>query len=666
MGVPAGVGWVGIASAGDAARARAAGLSFREGRAGGWVEVDTDRADGLAGASGDAGLAWRSDPPEAYWRAVARTWGVVGETRMRADATRVAGGGGAARPGLPDSDDVERRLGALADAGLGTIVDVGTSVEGRPIVGLRVAGPRAPDGTSRSVRVLGGHHGDEGASVEVALAAAERVAREGLPAGLEVWFVPLVNPDGAAAGTRRNARGVDLNRNYGVAWSRSEAGAGAGPFSEPETRAIRALGRARDWLGGLSLHGGAVNLGWVWNWSTSVRPPEETLLVQRAEAYAADCTAPGFWITNGADWYVTHGDTTDWSYGALGQSADYTLEVSEVKSPPADTIPTYTGWHLDAIDAWIREVPSAAVQVVDTTTGLGIPARVGGADIGTGWTGPDGAWARWLDAPADALVVSADGYAPAPLRGPVTALVPVSLLDAPVAPRLAGRADGPVRLVIEGVPADAPLRLVLPGEPDLTVPPDGDGWTVDPAQLAAGAWTLVTAEGSVPRGFLVAEQDATVRLDDAFTEGDRVVLVGEGFGRGTEVQALVGSARAPVALTTVSWASERVEVLWPEGASDNGGLDLLVWSRGITLAAAAVGPEGAVLPDDPPSNADTGGVAADDVALGGSELRAAGVCGPGDTRGGGAVPGGLALVGALAALAGRRRAGLRDVRAPSR
>ncbi|HEX8074488.1 MAG TPA: M14 family zinc carboxypeptidase [Thermoleophilaceae bacterium] len=116
---------------------------------------------------------------------------------------------------------------------------IGHSVRGRAILAYRV-GDVATAG--RSALVVGEIHGNERAGEAV----ARHLLRTEPPAGVLVWVVPQLNPDGAAAGTRQNARGVDLNRNFGFRWRRlGRPGgvfwSGPRPFSEPESRAARRL-----------------------------------------------------------------------------------------------------------------------------------------------------------------------------------------------------------------------------------------------------------------------------------------------------------------------------------------------------------------------------------------------------------------------------------------
>ena len=55
-----------------------------------------------------------------------------------------------------------------------------------------------------------------------------------------MWVVPVYNPDGLARNSRRNAHGVDLNRNYPYDWVDLDGNyeSGPKPASEPETRAM--------------------------------------------------------------------------------------------------------------------------------------------------------------------------------------------------------------------------------------------------------------------------------------------------------------------------------------------------------------------------------------------------------------------------------------------
>ena len=90
--------------------------------------------------------------------------------------------------------------------------------------------------------VVGSIAGDEPGGVSVANALASGAAI----AGVRLWVIPDANPDGAARGTRVNAAGVDLNRNFPFRWRRLGSPGGryySGPqaSSEPESRAVEAF-----------------------------------------------------------------------------------------------------------------------------------------------------------------------------------------------------------------------------------------------------------------------------------------------------------------------------------------------------------------------------------------------------------------------------------------
>jgi protein MpaA len=92
------------------------------------------------------------------------------------------------------------------------------------------------------VLVVGCVHGDECAG----RAVVRWLERAPLPSGLGLWLIENVNPDGYAAGTRQDGRGVDLNRNFPWHWLPIDQRgglhyAGPRPLSEPETRLTAAL-----------------------------------------------------------------------------------------------------------------------------------------------------------------------------------------------------------------------------------------------------------------------------------------------------------------------------------------------------------------------------------------------------------------------------------------
>jgi protein MpaA len=124
--------------------------------------------------------------------------------------------------------------GGLAGAVSGGGVVIGHSVDGRGISTYQLGDP-----AGRAVLVVGCTDGDEPAGIAVVNA----LRRLQPPAGVDLWLIPTINPDGLAARTRGNADGVDLNRNFPYAWQPLTGGFDSGPrpLSEPETRAVDRL-----------------------------------------------------------------------------------------------------------------------------------------------------------------------------------------------------------------------------------------------------------------------------------------------------------------------------------------------------------------------------------------------------------------------------------------
>ena len=167
---------------------------------------------------------------------------------------------------------------AAAHPTLAQIVTIGTSIEGRPIQGIKIStNPGVDDAAKGDVVFVGLHHAREWLAAEMPLYLAEYLLNHyntdpGLQScmnHLQIWIIPVLNPDGYAytASTdrfwRKNRRdngdgtfGVDLNRNYSYQWGLGtgvqgshntidDTYIGTSAFSEPETTAFRDFVQAR-------------------------------------------------------------------------------------------------------------------------------------------------------------------------------------------------------------------------------------------------------------------------------------------------------------------------------------------------------------------------------------------------------------------------------------
>jgi carboxypeptidase T len=279
--------------------------------------------------------------------------------------------------------ETDLRLLEQAHPGLARVVELGTSLEGRKIYGLKISDNVDRDEGEPAALFLGCHHAREWISVEVPFLFGKYLLENyaGSPGvrdlvdRTEIWIAPLVNPDGLEYTIhvyrywRKNRRfnadgsyGVDINRNYGYQWGYDDIGSspvpasdvfrGTGPFSEPEPEAVRRLFLRRSFRAMISFHSFSQVILYPWGYVDAPAPTETELdAVARTMAglmAAVNGTVYGYGRAAG-ELYPTNGDTVDWAYAVSGIPA-FTIEL-----PPVDV--DQGGFFNDesAIDSIFRE-----------------------------------------------------------------------------------------------------------------------------------------------------------------------------------------------------------------------------------------------------------------------------------------------------------------------
>jgi hypothetical protein len=225
---------------------------------------------------------------------------------------------------------------------------LGFSVEQRPLWALKIS--RNPDVDEQEPRVLytAVHHAREPQGMMTLLHTMwYLLERYGIDEEVteildhrELYFVPMVNPDGYAynqstdpsgGGLWRKNRsknadgsyGVDLNRNYGIAWGNDNVGSsdipvfdtyrGTGPFSEPETAALRGLCIRKQFSAAFNYHAYGNVLIHPWGHRNAQTP--DSMVYRRL----AGILTRGSYFAWGTSVetinYATNGDSDDWMYG---------------------------------------------------------------------------------------------------------------------------------------------------------------------------------------------------------------------------------------------------------------------------------------------------------------------------------------------------------------
>ncbi|MEK7347890.1 MAG: M14 family zinc carboxypeptidase [Candidatus Eisenbacteria bacterium] len=265
-----------------------------------------------------------------------------------------APGAVAAPPGLGDYHTYDETIAEMSSyvashPSIARLDTIGVSIEGRLILGVKISDNVTAEEAEPEVLVVGCHHARELMSVELPLYLMRRLLDgygvdpllTSLVDSREIWIVPILNPDGhvyvqnnsggqSGGWWRKNRRpngdgtfGVDLNRNYGFNWAYDDLGSspsttsevyrGTGPFSEPETSAIRDFMAAHEFRVSASFHSYGQLFLYPWGYDR-LDTPDHAVFRALGDSVSAQNGYRAGNPKNGAI-YITNGDMDDWVYG---------------------------------------------------------------------------------------------------------------------------------------------------------------------------------------------------------------------------------------------------------------------------------------------------------------------------------------------------------------
>jgi len=284
---------------------------------------------------------------------------------------------------------------------------------GLPIYALRISDNPQIEEDESSILFSGLHHAREPMGTLMCLRIAEWLAanywvRPGIKRlvdELEIWVVPVVNPDGYKymldnfvpyPWWRKNLRdndrdgvfnptidGVDLNRNYDFNWRQGGEGnpaswfyRGEAPFSENEVAALKKLALRENIMAGISFHSyGEVVL---FPWGNYYPAPDHRIIVEIASKLAEQMQK-----LYGSEPYSVLplngrvGQSSVWMYGRL-RAIDYILELGNEHFPDRYAAERILNEGLKAIRYFLNRMLGAGIRghVMDALEGTPVVATI--------------------------------------------------------------------------------------------------------------------------------------------------------------------------------------------------------------------------------------------------------------------------------------------------
>jgi hypothetical protein len=282
---------------------------------------------------------------------------------------------------------------------------LGPSVQGRDIWALKISDNVTIEEAEPEFKYVSTMHGDEVTGQELVMRLAHYLLENygsletvtDLVNSTEIWLVPNMNYDGTASGSRYNANGVDLNRNFPDREYGNPPYPGHSYPIQPETQHIIDFTAAHNFVMSANYHGGALVMNYPWDKKLPgdggtgyyAMNPDDATFINNSLTYSM-LNGPMYnsaWftngITNGAEWYEISGGMQDWNYFEHG-CMEITIEVSENKWPSYSQIDQFWAENRESMIAYINRVHTGFNGfVTDSLTGEPLAATITVEEIGT-------------------------------------------------------------------------------------------------------------------------------------------------------------------------------------------------------------------------------------------------------------------------------------------
>ncbi len=318
------------------------------------------------------------------------------------------------------------------------IIDAGTTVNGRKLLFARISDNVNQDEIEPKVMYTATMHGDETAGYVLMLRLIDTLLSQygsdtritNLVNNLEIWINPLANPDGtyyggnsSVTGSRRaNAGGFDLNRNFPSPTGQQYTVGGVVQTRQIETTHMMNLADTYGFALAANFHGGEQVVNYPWDTWTALHPDNTWYIgISRAYATSAQNNSPSGYmtsynngITNGAAWYVITGGRQDWM-NYSGNSREVTIELSTVKTLPANQLNSYWNYNYDALLGYLESAYYGIHGLVTDPFGNPLNAEITVVSHDSDYTKirsnqSDGSFYRFLSPGTYSLQISANGF----------------------------------------------------------------------------------------------------------------------------------------------------------------------------------------------------------------------------------------------------------------